>query len=460
MKTVPPPARPRAVLVGVQLPGVDDRAHTNALAELARLVETLGLDVVGTISQRRKQPDAGVVLGEGKLVGMTAWTGGSGVVERAAARRRTSEDADDDTDEAPLPSGGPEASAVARRADVIVVDHDLSPIQMRNLASATGADVLDRTGVIVEIFHRHASSREARLQVEMARLKYVAPRLRFAGQGGFDRQGGGIGAKGSGESQLELDRRKIRDRIAEIRRELEEVEAERRTRRVRRQQAHRVAFVGYTNAGKSSWMRALTGSEVLVADKLFATLDTTVRVMVPETRPRILLSDTVGFIDKLPHDLVASFRSTLDEAHEASLLVFVVDASDPDFPRQLAVTRQVIGEIGAGETSQQLWLNKVDRLDEAGRAALAEAYPDAHQVSARDPDCVARMHQQLWEAFAAAMPEFTLVVPYGASGVLGELREKATVLEEAYEEGGVRYRLRAPPAVAARLQRLVSDGAR
>src|SRR4029077_13058454 len=201
----------------------------------------------------------------------------------------------------------------------MIVYHDFSPSQARNLERATGAQVLDRTGVIVEIFHRHAHSREAKLQVEMARLKYIAPRRRESSAGAERQQG-----YGAGESDLELDRRKIRDRLAELTEQLEDIQRDNDARRSARRGQLRVALVGYTNAGKSSLMRALTGSEALVADKLFATLDTTVRAVRPETKPRVLVSDTVGFIKKLPHDLVASFRSTLDEALEASLLAHVV----------------------------------------------------------------------------------------------------------------------------------------
>ena len=208
--------------------------------------------------------------------------------------------------------------------------------------------MLDRTAVILEIFHRHARSRAAKAQVEIVRLAYLAPRLREQGKGA-DRQRGGIGGKGAGESSLELDRRKIRDRIAELTRELDGLAEEQRTQRARRSEMNRVALVGYTNAGKSTLMRALTGSEVYVADKLFATLDTTVRPLVPATKPRVLVSDTVGFIEKLPHDLVASFKSTLDEALEAGLLAQVVDASDPNWERQLEVTTEVLAEIGAGD---------------------------------------------------------------------------------------------------------------
>ncbi len=388
--------------------------------------------VTAEISQRRKNLHPGDVLGEGRLRDLARLTGAP-----------------------PKEGEEPEEPASDKVADIVVVDHELTPMQVRNIAAATGAAVMDRAGVIVEIFHRHASSREARLQVEMARLRYVAPRLRQSA-GGFDRQGGGVGAKGAGESQLELDKRRIRDRIAEIRREIEEIEGERRMRRARRSQSNRVALVGYTNAGKSSWMRALTGSDVIVADKLFATLDTTVRGLVPETQPKILLSDTVGFIDKLPHDLVASFRSTLDEALEASLLVFVADASDEGFRQQLGVTRRVIGEIGAGELPSWLWLNKVDRLDEAQRAALAQEFPDARLVSARDPACVAAVHAALVQWFNRDLPEVELLVPYDRAGAVGRIREGVTILAESYEDTGIRYRIRASAQVVDRLRAEIS----
>ncbi|MFN7146690.1 MAG: GTPase HflX, partial [Myxococcota bacterium] len=382
-------ARPRAVLVGVQLPGVDAVEHTASLAELGRLAHTLGYDVVGEVSQRRDSLAPGAVLGEGKLEELATWTGGTGVVPQGPRKKATKARAkwEEGEDEGPLPEMPSEDEEDAdvelsdtdearrkRKADLVVVDHELSPSQARNLEKATGVEVLDRTGVIVEIFHRHAKSREARLQVEIARLTYLVPRMRETGGGG-DRQRGGIGGKGAGESALELDRRKVRDRIAQLKGELASIEAEAGTRRARRADQLRVALVGYTNAGKSSLMRALTGSEVYVADKLFATLDTTVRALHPETTPRILVSDTVGFIKKLPHDLVASFRSTLDEALEASLLLHVVDASDPTFRQQYEVTREVLAEIGADEVPSRLVLNKIDRMDAEGREALRVEYP-------------------------------------------------------------------------------------
>jgi len=333
METKPPV--PRAILVGIQLPDVDDIAHAASITELGRLVTTLGYEVVGTMSQKRDEVDGGTVLGKGRLEELAAMTGGTGVVGSMATPRKSKararfEDAHAKASIAPQIEPDP---AAPPRPEFVIVDHDISPSQARNLERATGAQVLDRTGVIVEIFYRHAHSREAKLQVEMARLKYLAPRLRESSAGGERKQG-----YGAGESDLELDRRKIRDRLAELKQQLEDLQRDNDERRSARRDQLRVALVGYTNAGKSSLMRALTGSVVLVADKLFATLDTTVRALQPATRPRMLVSDTVGFIRTLPHDLVASFRSTLAEALEASLLLFVVDASDPTYESQLEVT--------------------------------------------------------------------------------------------------------------------------
>jgi GTP-binding protein HflX len=289
----------------------------------------------------------------------------------------------------------------------------------------------------------------------------MAPRLRES-NAGQDRQRGGIGGKGAGESALELDRRRIRDRIAELRRELVQVEREAETRRSRRTGADTstVALICYTNAGKSSLMRALTGNSVYVADQLFATLDTTVRALVPETRPRILVSDTVGFIKKLPHDLVASFRSTLAEARDADLSLHVVDASDPAFREQLEVTLSVLREIGAGDEPRRLVLNKVDQLDLSQRAALAVEFPEAIQLSAHDPQDVARLHATIVSFFEQSMQEEAFVIPYHAQKHVALLHERARVLEERYEEDGAHLRVRAPEAVLGGLRRaLVGDAA-
>jgi GTP-binding protein HflX len=462
-----PEKRPRAVLVGVQLPDVDERDHRLSLAELARLVHTLGYDVVGTVTQRRSHLAASAVVGEGKLHELARYTGGTGVVPPPVKARKRKVDAVDEDPEELVPDevsepdddghDDGEAAEAAGDVTVVAVDHDLSPTQVRNLEQATGAEVLDRTSVILEIFSRHARSREARLQVEIARLGYLAPRLRETGGG--DRVRGGIGGKGAGESAVELDRRRIRDRIAELREELAAVAREQDTRRARRQRQARVALVGYTNAGKSSLMRALTGSEVYVADKLFATLDTTVRALHPESHPRVLVSDTVGFIKKLPHDLVASFRSTLDEAREASLVLHVVDGSDPDAAAQLEVTRAVLAEIGAGDIDARLVFNKRDQMTAEQLAAVTREHPEALQVSARDPADVARLRAYILGFFDADMVDGEVLVPYGAKGVIAEVHRDAKVLEETYDERGATFRVRATPDVLARLQSLAARGA-
>ena len=315
----------------------------------------------------------------------------------------------------------------------------------------TGVEVLDRTAVILEIFRRHSRSRAAKAQVEIVRLQYLVPRLREQGKG-RDRQRGGIGGKGAGESSLELDRRKIRDRIAELGREIAALAEEQQTQRARRRDMSRVALCGYTNAGKSTLMRALTGSDVYVADKLFATLDTTVRALVPPVRPRILVSDTVGFIDKLPHGLVASFKSTLDEALEAGLLAHVVDASDPGFERQLAVTAELLDEIGAHDVPRLLVFNKIDGVgdaaaEEAARQSLSLRWPDAVIMSARRPADVARLRERLIAFFARDLVEQEVRIPYDQQHLRGEIFAACEVLGERYEEDGVYFRVRAHPSL-------------
>ena len=451
-------ATPRAVLVGVQLPGVSDVDHAGDLAELGRLVHTLGYEVVGTITQKRNGLASGTVVGDGKLKELAKLTGGTGEVPTGAPERKSKardkweegeeeEEVEEDEEEPELDEEGDPTA----KATVVVVDHELSPSQARNLERATRATVLDRTGVIVDIFHRHAKSREARMQVEIARLNYVAPRMRES-SGGAERQQG----RGAGESSLELDRRKIRDRIAELKEQLALIHADQDHRRFARKDQLRVALVGYTNAGKSSLMRALTGSDVLVADRLFATLDTTVRAMQPETRPRILVSDTVGFIKKLPHDLVASFKSTLDEALEASLLLYVVDAADPTCEAQLDVTRGVLKEIGAETVPSFLLLNKADRLEPKVRAALLERHPDAFVLSAHSHDDVTLLRQRIIDHFEKSMVDAELVIPYAQQALIAQIYENARVVSEEFDETGRKMLIRGLPAAVAKLTGLVA----
>lgn len=424
----------RAILVSVQLPSIDDRAFSESLDELGRLAETLGLQVGGRVTQRRGSIDAAAYLGTGKLAELT------------------------------------ELVKSVDEPTVVLLDHEVSPSQSRNVQKETGAhSVLDRTALILEIFHRHARSRQAKLQVELVRLQYMAPRLRENQKLG-DRQRGGIGGKGAGESQLELDRRKLRDRVAELRDELGALEVEHRTRSSRRQGLRRVALCGYTNAGKSTLFRALTESEVYVADKLFATLDTTVRALHPPPRQRILLSDTIGFIRNLPTQLVASFKTTLDEALEAGLILHVVDAADPACLAHIETTRSVLSEIGAGGVPELFVFNKIDKLDEGKLPTAVEAFLASLQqpasessqnegssfagslcVSAKNPEDVARVRQALIDFFDRDHVETEIFVPYSRQELRGVVFGNSEVLSERFDEQGSYFTVRIDPIALARI---------
>jgi GTP-binding protein HflX len=414
----------RAVVAAVQKPAVSDAEFDASLAELRQLAKTLGFQVVRTFTQKRAGFDSAGYFGAGKREELKA------IVEQGA--------------------------------DIVLVDHEISPSQAHNLEKEIGCQVMDRTMVILEIFHRHARSRAARAQVEIARLGYMAPRLREAAKlaGPKDRARSGTGGRSGGESHGELDRRKIRDRIAELQKELEAMKLERTTQRARRQERQglaRVALVGYTNAGKSTLMRALTGSEVLVANKLFATLDTTVRALHPEGVPRVLVSDTVGFIKNLPHALVVSFKTTLDEALEASLLAHIVDASDRGFERQLAVTEQVLDEIGAAEVPRLLVFNKIDCAgDAAAQAALAASlrarYPECIVMSARSPGDVAKLRDAILAFFGRSLVEAELFLPWAAQDLRGEIFSTCEVIDERADGAGAFLRVRGEPDAVKLLQ--------
>ena len=411
-----------AIAAAVQLPNVSDIEFEASLSELRELAKTLGFTVVRTFIQKRNGFDTTAYLGVGK---------------RQEIHHYVNHEAECEI-------------------EAILVDHEISPSQARNLEKEVGCEVMDRTMVILEIFHRNARSRAARAQVEIARLGYMAPRLREAAKlaGPQGRQRSGVGGRGAGESATEMDRRKIRDRIAELQLEIVAMEAERKTQRARRQERQglaSVALVGYTNAGKSTLMRALTGSEVLVANKLFATLDTTVRVLHPESVPRVLVSDTVGFIKNLPHGLVASFKSTLDEALDAALLLHVIDASDPGFERQLAVTDAVLAEIGADELPRLRIFNKIDHVGDAAaeaecRAALQASYPDCIVMSARRPDDVARLHRAIVDFFQRNLVEAELFLPWSAQQLRREIYANCQVLAERADEAGAFFQVRGEPA--------------
>jgi GTP-binding protein HflX len=433
----------KALLVSIITPDISVEEAEGSLAELERLVTTLGLRVVAHEYQKRPSTSGGSVVGEGKLKQLAKYTGGSGSLERASFGKKSKaaekfEGAESEIEEVEADEEESQDDIpIIEQANVVVFDCDLTPSQLRNVENALGVEVMDRTGVIIEIFSRHAKTRSARLQVEIARLNYQAPRLRETGQAS-ERQAG----RGSGESDLEMDRRKIRDRLSELKAELAAVQKEQVNRRSKRNSQPTVALVGYTNAGKSSTMRALTGSDVLVEDKLFATLDTTVRAMHPETHPRILVTDTVGFIKKLPHDLVASFRSTLDEAANASFLLYLVDGADPTFPSQLEVTREVLKEVGVEDIPSLVVLNKADKLSSEERQKLSRAFPTALIISTRNKEDIKRLREKIINAFEKDMIDDELFAPYNVKGIVGDIRASVRVLKEDYEESGVRFAVR------------------
>jgi GTP-binding protein HflX len=424
--------KPRyAIVAAVQLPTVSDVEFEASLTELRELAKTLGYAVVRTFMQKRSSFDTTAYLGIGK-------------------RQEIRDFVSYESERVEVEKFG--VSPESHEIEAILVDHEISPSQARNLEKDVGCEVMDRTMVILEIFHRNARSRAAKAQVEIARLGYMAPRLREAAKlaGPQGRQRSGVGGRGAGESHTELDRRKIRDRIAELQLEIVAMDAERKTQRARRQERQGlagVALVGYTNAGKSTLMRALTGSEVLVANKLFATLDTTVRTLYPESVPRVLVSDTVGFIKNLPHGLVASFKSTLDEALDASLLLHVIDASDPGFERQLEVTDKVLEEIGADVVPRIRVFNKIDHVGDAAaqaerETALRAQYPDCVVMSARRPDDVARLHQTIVAFFQQDLVEAELFLPWSAQQLRGGIYASCQVLEERSDHEGAFFRVR------------------
>ena len=444
----------RAVIAAVQLPAVSDLEFQASLGELRELAKTLGFEVVATFTQKRTSFDTTAYLGTGK---------------REELRRFVQGEADDEPQEASAPKkrgqriarhgavAAREAAKAKARTDTsqaafVLVDHEISPSQARNLENEVGCQVMDRTMVILEIFHRHARSNSARAQVEIARLRYLAPRLREAAKlaGPQGRQRSGVGGRGAGEAAGEADRAKIRDRIAELKQEIIALDRDRLTQIARRQESQgvaRVALIGYTNAGKSTLMRALTGSEVLVANKLFATLDTTVRALVPEGVPRVLVSDTVGFIKNLPHDLVASFKSTLEEAAEASLLLHVIDASDPGFERQIEVTEKVIEEIEAGKVPRLRVFNKIDQVGDADAQAerartLLGQFPECIVMSAVDKDDIARLHQAIRSFFGGRLVNAELFLPWSAQQLRGELFAYCEVLEERADTEGAFFSVR------------------
>lgn len=409
----------KAVLLGIHLPR-DPVTYDAPLEELARLADTAGFAVVDRVVQRVQKRNASTFIGKGKA------------------------------DEVG-------ALAKALGADVVIVDHDISGAQSKNLSKVMGLPVMDRTELILDIFATRARTVESKAQIELAQMEYSLPRLkrlwthlsREVSSGTV-----GQGSRGPGESQLETDRRLVRFRIHELRKEIKEMQARRRRRVEARGKLFTVALVGYTNAGKSTLMNALTGADVLVEDRLFATLDTTTRAWDVKPGRRVFLSDTVGFIENLPHHLVASFLTTLEEARRADLLLHVIDAHDPDALNHVTSVEETLSRIDAGGVPRVAVLNQVDRVtDVLALRVLEDRLPGALRVSAVTGEGLDRLGKAVLDAVEKRSRDVIVVADPGNGRLLARLREWGSVDEIAYPDGEARVRMRLPPRHFAPVRR-------
>lgn len=430
---------PTAVLVALQEPHQSAHQTATSALELARLARGLGIEVVRTIVQSRAHASLSTLLSEGRLRELAAMTGGPGTVQTSAP-----------------PDKLVESRAPDEFVDMVLVDGLLTSGQQRALELALAVEVVDRSAIILRVFAQRARSREARLQVELAQSLYQAARVRDDRQLGAREGGGGRG--GRGHSNVELKKQQHRERIATLRTELAALPAREAIRRQRRDTLPQVALVGYTNAGKSSLMRALTGRHAHVADELFATVDLTVSTLAGTKGPRLLVSDTVGFLANLPHELIASFRATLEEARHADLLLIVADASDRDIHDQLRVTYSTLEELGASKVPRQLVLNKVDNLEPGRRESLALAFPDAWLLSAHDAADVEVLRARLLSHFATSEVEGTVVVPHHRGAFVAELHRGAHVLKQQPTSRGTRLSVRASRELWSHWKRSVPPG--
>lgn len=407
-----------AILVGIQKAGHDDISLKAELDELESLLTTLGLKTSGRVIQKKASFSAKLLIGPGKVEEVRQLAESTG-------------------------------------AGLVVVDHPLSGPQTRNLEKMTCCQVLDRAGVILDIFARHARSRQAKTQVEIAQLEYLLPKLTGAWTH-FQRQtGGGVRARGMGEKQIEIDRRRARERIARLSKQLENIRTEKEVQSKSRGKEIRVSIVGYTNSGKTTLMKGLTKSSIEGKDELFATLDASVRILDPSTRPKILLSDTVGFIRNLPHSLVESFRSTLDEVLHSDLLLHVVDVSHPDYQEQMKTTESVLDEIGAGDIPSICVFNKMDQVDEQflGKI-LSRKYTDSISISAKNDADVRALRKHLFSYFQNSFKKISVVVPSDDAQALSLIYQSCIILDANYEQQGYSiFDVRAPSGVLSRLKK-------
>jgi GTP-binding protein HflX len=418
-------AHEKAVLVGVILPGMTKALMEEHLDELSLLAQTAGAEVVGRYIQRRDRINPTYLIGKGKA---------QQIIQQA------------------------------QELDVqlIIFDDELSPSQIRNfLKISDSIKVIDRTGLILDIFQRHAQTRESKTQVELAHLQYLLPRLTRLWTH-LERQMGGIGTRaGAGETQIEVDRRIIRDRIAKLRKDLKKIDKERETQSKRRKEMFRVALVGYTNAGKSTLLNALTGADVFVQDQLFATLDTTIRTLEVNDHHRLLLSDSVGFIRKLPHTLVASFRSTLMEVLEADLLLLMVDGSSYLLDEQLQTVREVLNEIGARDKEAMLVINKIDLIEDPEiLQGLKARFPEAVFISALNHLRLDALQEAMVEEMEKSYRTAQVVFDPGLGKEIATVFQEVEVLDTSYEDDGVHLTIRGERVTVERLKALANRNGR
>ena len=408
----------RAIVVGVSLPSDDLSTIEDDLRELTGLLETLGVEVAGHVLQKRQKLTAKCLIGPGK-------------VEEV---RELSE---------------------ALGCKIIVFDHQLTPPQIRNLEKMTCCEILDRTGVILEIFARHAQTSLAKTQVEIARLEYLLPRMTGAWTHLQRQTGGGVRARGMGEKQIEIDRRRARDRIGRLQKQLEVIEKDKAVQRKSRRDELKVALVGYTNSGKTTLMRALTKATIDGEDALFATLDSSIRTIDPNTRPKILLSDTVGFIRNLPHGLVESFKTTLNEVIEADLLLHVIDVSHSNYSRQMTTTEEVLGEIGAGDIATIKVFNKLDQTEDIHLAkVLTATYPDCICLSAYNDKDAKRLRDHVFAYFESRMTRAYLAIPPDEAQALSLVYKTSMVVASTFtNDGHGIFLVQGAPSTMAKLER-------
>ncbi|HDY75453.1 MAG TPA: GTPase HflX [Candidatus Marinimicrobia bacterium] len=410
-----------ALLIGVIHGDIDEATAYEHLDELELLADTAGANIIGKVTQKLNRLNPQFLVGKGKA-------------EQIVGQAKELD------------------------AQLIIFDDDLSPAQVKNFMNiAEDIKIIDRSALILDIFRQHARSREAKTQVELAHLEYLLPKLTRQWTH-LERQMGGIGTRaGMGETQIEIDRRLIRTRISKLKKELEKIENERDTQSKGRQNFFRVALVGYTNAGKSTLMNALSGADVYIQDQLFATLDTTIRQVEINDSHQILLSDTVGFVRKLPHNLVASFRSTLKEVIEADLLLIVLDASSSQVYDHYKTIHEVLKEIDAGEKRQLIVLNKIDLVnDEQIFLRLKKHFPEAVLVSALNKLRLGELLNGIQNIMDEGFQTVELDIPYSEGKTISEIQDELDVLEKDYTNEGVRMTVKGPKSKIQKILKQLS----